>query len=259
MPTLMQYAWVSIRSPGIYIFVKDAIDRIDPGPLAALRRKAYGICIDYIDRPYQYVRSDSSDVHIAASYAGLLSLQKRVGAGSRARLLLHNVDLRANEIRCEPQGELKLIYFGAPRNVMLSSRAKKQVDVINSECSEQIAESFRKLAGYNGHYCVRMRNQVEESLAVHKPFTKGFIAATLGCPVLVNQQVEDALHFLGADYPFLVPDTTDDAIDAGLDRMASAFDGATWKRALDVMRSIRARVEPASIARDLKAILDEIG
>lgn len=256
---LAQRLWVAVRRPGIYVFVKDAIDRLDPEALAALRRKADGIVVDYVDRPLSRVRLDSVDTHIACSYGAQEALQAAVGGAGRVRLLVHNVDLRLEGLRPEPADRLRLVYFGGPRNTRLSPRAADAVDVVSAELSKDMAENFRRLTAYNAHYCIRPADEAAAAEGVHKPFTKGFLAATLGCPVLVNRQVEDAVRFLGEDYPFLAADASDAAIDAGLARMAEAFGGPDWRAALDIMERVRYRVTPSVIARDLKSILDELG
>jgi len=261
-----QSLWVKLREEAIYIFVKDAIDRLDREHLAALRKKAVAICVDYIDRSLEFMRPDSVDLHISASIAGQAALKVLIGEskdadkpdGAAAALLLHNTDERLESLRFAPLDRARVVYFGGPGNTVLTSYARAVVDVVSAELSKDMNANFRRLQDYNAHYCVRPDRGGARLGRSYTPFTKGFTAAVCGANVIVNRGVDDAAAFLGDDYPFLIDAAKDSDLDDGLRRALDAFGGAAWKRGLGVMEAMRSRIAPALLARDLATMVDEV-
>ena len=259
--------WARRQEKAVFIFVKDAIDRLDRESLAALRKRSLGICLDYVDRDLFQLRPDSVDVHISCSIAGLEALDHLVAAstdadkpsGARARLLLHNTDERLLTLRFAPPDHARLVYFGGPSNTILTERARGMVDVISAELSEDMERNYRRIVDYNAHYCIRPVESALPIERVYKPFTKGFTAAVCGANVLVNEGVDDAVALLGKDYPFLVKAVDEGSIDAGLDAITNAYGTAEWRYGLEVMNGLKQRVAPATLAGDLKCILEELG
>ena len=261
-----QSLWVKLRHEAIYIFVKDAIDRLDREHLAALRRKAVAICVDYVDRSLEFLRPDSVDLHISASIAGEAALRTLVAAstdsdkpaGAATALLLHNTDERLETLRLRPLDTARVVYFGGPGNTRLTNYARSVVDVVSAELSKDMNANFRKLEAYNAHYCVRPDEEGPTLRRPFNPFTKGFTAAVCGANVIVNRSVDDAVAFLGADYPFLIKSATDGEIDAGLRRLVDAYGGDDWVRAQKAIAALRQRVSPVAIAADLDDLLTEL-
>src|ERR1043166_3945322 len=100
----------------------------------------------------------------------------------------------------------------------MTDYARSHVDFISAEKSRDMNVHFRKLEDYNAHFAVRPDVVGNPSLRSFAPFTKGFTAAVCGANIIVNRGVDDAVAFLGADYPFLIDCATQSAIDEGLRR-----------------------------------------
>jgi len=113
------------------------------------------------------------------------------------------------------------------------------------------------LATANMHYGVREMPPPDQR-RTFKPFTKGFTAAACGAHILVNRQADDAEAFLGADYPFLIDDCSEDAIAGGMDLARSMVGTPQWNDALAVMEDIRAIIEPRNIMSQLEAVLTAV-
>jgi hypothetical protein len=258
-----QSLWVKMREEAIYIFVKDAVDRLDREHLAELKRKSIAIGVDYVDRSLAALRPDSVDLHISASVAGRAALKSLVAAsddsdkpaGAATALLLHNTDERLESLRFRQMDQARVVYFGGPGNTVLTDYARSVVDVVSAELSNDMTANFRRLEGYNAHYCVRPDEDETNLRRRFKPFTKGFTAAACGANVIVNCSVDDAVAFLGVDYPFLIRRATKNDIDEGLQRLVDAFGSADWARAQSTMAAIRERVKPPAIAGDFDQLL----
>ncbi len=258
--------WVMRRPEAVYIFVKDAIDRMDPAALAALHRKAIAIGVDYIDRDLQNFRADSIDLHLSSSFAGEAALRSLLEAsdrsdkpaGARTAVLLHNTDTRLDSLHFASLRRARVVYFGGAVNAAMTEYARSVVDVVAGGLAAEMAANFRRLEEYNAHYGVRPQPIPEDKRQVFTPFTKGFTAAVCGSPILTNRGVVDAVRFLGGDYPFLIDSADPMQIDQGLKRMIEAYGTKEWEHGLAVMADLRERVSPARLARDLGAILDGI-
>ena len=88
-----------------------------------------------------------------------------------------------------------------------------------------------------------------------KPFLKGFLAARCGAVVICGRDDEDALQYLGDDYPFFVPSLDAAALEAAMLGVASAFGGREWRLAQAIMAQVAARSSDAVVAADFRAMV----
>jgi hypothetical protein len=251
--------WVERQPPGTtYIFVKHAIDALSRDALLRLRAKANAICLDYVDRSRGEWIASGVDVHLACSVTGLERLRESVRAGclsGAACLLLHHADPRLDALprRRPPLPGMRAVYFGRLDNAFLPPNIARRLTVLQATNAAEFKANARRLVDFNLHYCVR-GHQPEAA----KPFTKGFTAAACGANVVVSPTVDDALHFLGADYPYLAPSDDEDDIHEALDHAARTYGTAEWQRGMAAMEAIRSRIAPARLAQDFAEILQTL-
>ena len=115
--------------------------------------------------------------------------------------------------------------------------------------------ALAELPNYNLHYAVRRTTRNRHA---SKPFTKGFTAAALRANILVDAGTDDALHYLGADYPFLIPSNSVDDIAAGVVHVTDAFGTAEWQRGLEVMEYVRHVSSPRHVVGELTQVLRDV-
>ncbi|MFQ5622821.1 MAG: hypothetical protein ACE5FS_05425 [Paracoccaceae bacterium] len=243
---------------GAVVILLKHVERVLVGDaIAELRAGARAICVDYVDSPPTAAFAPLVDVHIAASRAGLEMLRERLSGdgyaprpGAEIRLVTHHADPR---IRPRPQpdcGELRLLYLGNPDNTYIPAAAAADVALAGYGRDDNFASALAAAAGYNMHYCIRRRPH-----SAPKPFTKGFNAAAFDRNLLVNRQVDDAEHYLGADYPFFVDSLKPQAIADGIAKAKSLVGSPEWQRGLGAVREMRKRCAPARVAAELGDIL----
>ena len=253
-------------SGAVVIFLKRAIDVIDLDIQWEWRDAVRAFAIDYVDAETSPWPKIPIDVHIAASGAlgtHLLAQLKAYpelarGAETRVMRLDHHADPSLEGFwPNRPRDELRLFYFGRPKNRTLPRSLANRV-VHPDYGGLGIEDELRGvLATANMHYAVREMPLPEERRAF-KPFTKGFTAAACGSHILVNRQADDAEAFLGADYPFLIDDCSKEAIASGIDLAQSMVGTQNWNDALAVMEDIRASIGPRNIMSQLEAVFTAV-
>ncbi|MBT8389548.1 MAG: hypothetical protein HKP37_11550 [Boseongicola sp.] len=238
----------------VVIFLKRAWKVIDPGHLAAWRGVSRGMAIDYVDARTTPQPSVEIDVHIAASGA----LERHLSAhhpSARIIRLDHHADPLLT--RGAPQDRLRLAYFGRADNRTLPQNLENRVMTPAYDGLSPDSDVREAMRHANLHYAVREMEAETDRLSF-KPFTKGFNAAAVGAHVLVNRQVDDAMDWLGPDYPFLIDDCRPDTIAAAIDKAETSYGSAEWTDALAAIETVRKAVRPKAITAQLEKILDQI-
>jgi hypothetical protein len=82
----------------------------------------------------------------------------------------------------------------------------------------------------------------------YKFFTKGFLAAQCGVPIITAAWEPDVLHFLTPDYPFLILEDSESAALDALEAARSAFRTQDWKRARALMDRMYRMSSHAAVA-----------
>ena len=130
-------------------------------------------------------------------------------------------------------------YFGFLRNTHCPASLGGMIDLVGIDTARVEMSWLDALPDYNAHWIVRRRGKAHDGW---KPFLKGFVAARCNAVVITGRDDDDALQYLGDDYPFYVRGTDaatlemrHDAHRRGLRRPglgAGAGDhGARWARA----------------------------
>lgn len=239
----------------VVIALQGALVPLGRSRLDRLRKTAAGLCLDHVD----FVPADEDlpvyHVHILASHAGrqrVTARLKRLGHGGPSVMTVtHHADPRLPTPAPERRA-LRLCYLGNPAK-MAPPAEPGAVDVLTYEDQTGFEAAIAALAGYPMHYAVRRRSLHPE---VSKPFTKGFTAAKMGANLLVDAGTDDALHYLGPDYPYLIASRAARHIAEGLARARDDFGGPDWARGLEIMAYVREVSSPRHIVAELEAAMD---
>jgi hypothetical protein len=113
---------------------------------------------------------------------------------------------------------------------------------------------MRRLCEFNAHCALR----ASQEPGAFKPFTKGFVAAHCGVPVIVGAGDEEARHYLGPHYPFVIGEDSVESVRAHLVRFAGAFGTSVWTLAAETMRQVAARSEQQHVKAELRVFLDAV-
>ncbi len=238
----------------VVIFLKRAWKVLDKDHLANWRDAARALAIDYVDARTTPQPGVEIDVHIAAS-AALERHLKAAHPGARVMRLDHHAD---PGLAPSPSGDrLRLCYFGRETNRTLPDSLKHRVETPDYDGLRIGADIQHAMMQANMHYALRDMAG-EATRTSFKPFTKGFNAAACGSLVLVNADVDDAVDWLGSEYPFLIPDCKTDTIAAAIDSAETMFGTPQWDDSLQVMERLRARISPKQITSQLENILKTI-
>ncbi|MFA3920272.1 hypothetical protein [Ruegeria hyattellae] len=253
-----QDAW-AIRQPAgaIMVFSKWSLLRLQQRTLDILRWKGAFTCIDYVDIDLRIAADLNPDVHVAASLTAARSLERltsgRIETGGKVMLLHHNLDERMSAPASCPTDRLRPVYFGALENTVQTERIAETVTFLRADRADEVSQLFHQLEQFNLHYCVRTPNLTTEVIA--KPFTKGFVASQFGVPVLIDRSVDDAQLLLGEDYPYLIPDTSEESILTGLRNIDLTFGGPAWLDAKERVLSLQNYCSRRAISRQFMDIV----
>ncbi|MBY6084584.1 hypothetical protein [Ruegeria arenilitoris] len=245
----------------IVILLKGTASMFGEEGMYKLSRNARAVCIDYVDADISGSFSKFADVHIGASRVGCQMLQRMLdncggeASGGQVMHLTHHTDPRLLGRRCRRLDKVRAGYLGHSANVYLPGEVKKRVRVLDYARDSKIGDTFDALCDFNMHYCVRPPARRRRTWQIAKPFTKGFTAAALGAVVITSRDTDDAVHYLGEDYPFLLESLDEAEIIEAFDKADSLLGTLTWKEALDRMELVRSRSSPEWIMQEMRRIL----
>ena len=254
--------WVDLQpKDAIFIFVKNAITRLDSAALQRLQRKSKLVVLDYIDRSMEQIPTDGIDVHLCSSMEQMTYLRDRVSDSENAingtvDLLFHHADLRLHTMTFPQQHVARVAYFGGTINAFIPPSIADIVPVFDVGLSAGMVQFLQNYKDFNLHYAIRPAEQTDTIAHVFKPFTKGATAAACQSPIIVNRAAHDAEYFLGDDYPFFVDTLTETTVVETVDKAITSFGGPVWVDALERMEELNNRLHPTRIGRDLETLLE---
>ncbi len=251
---------LAVRNPNaVYVFSKNAAWGWSGADMRRLRRSARAILVDYVDMPITEMIPHGVDCHLSTTYAGL-SKQKEWVEQSAAQGIqidgqhapvLHNYDTALDQLPPPlPMDEFRMAFFGTPALFPHSPLADRHATLLDGSSPQTFQASLAQIMQFNAHLCVRVGERIDGKWVV-KPATKLATAAACGAVVLADRKTPDAVHHLGADYPFLIDDSQPATIDAGLTAMMAAFGTETWALARHRVDAMRANFSHATIAAQL--------
>lgn len=245
----------------IVILLKSTAAMFGDEGMEQIRKAARAVLIDYVDGDVHKSYSTFADIHIGASHAGCRLLEGMLmengerDVGSKVMYLTHHADPRLAGLKSKPANRPLAVYMGHPKNVFVPDAIREKVNVLRYETDGNIHQVFDDLQNFNLHYCVRPPRRDVGQPRSAKPFTKGFTAAMMGANVITARDTDDAEYYLGADYPFLVDDLSNEGLAAMFEKVDDVFGTPLWHEAEERMDDVRHRSSAAAVAEDLKAIL----
>lgn len=257
---IRQLIWATTRPKcSVLLFSKSCLKILKPSILALCKRRGCRTIMDYVDGDLDNARDLALDIHLACSFEAKEELEriiseKNVGVGENVGLLHHNTDTRLEHAQVKPAERLLPVYIGDLANTVYGSELDGLVRYVPFERATEISDVEKVIEETNFHICVRNPNAKYKG-NVRKPFTKGFLAAHVGAPVLAWRGDVEAHRFLGEDYPYYVDEPTPEAIVKAIDFAKQSFGGPVWARALNRMEVIRQQVSNQQIAMSLLALL----
>jgi hypothetical protein len=153
-----------------------------------------------------------------------------------------------------PQDRLRAGYFGTLANTHRPASLARLVDLIGIDTSSVEMSWLEALPRYNCHWIVR-RNKAHDGW---KPFLKGFVAARCGAVVAVGRGDEDAVQYLGDDYPFYVRSPDPALLEYDMTAIAAAFGGPDWRFAQAIMTQVAARSTDAVVCAEFRAMIEAV-
>ena len=237
----------------LVVLSKGMVTKLSDGSLAMLAAQGNRVAVDYVDNTRPPRDHPAIAIHITASHRAVAAARAAL-PGGRVRYLRHHFDPRLSDMPPAPQDAFRPLYVGHPMNRLRIAPIEAALVCHEMDDDGGFEAALADLGRCNFHYNVRPADDVQRA----KPFTKGFTAAACGANLIVQHQVDGALEYLGADYPYLVPSDEEADIWATWQRAADGVGSAEWARGLEIMRGVRDLASPARIARDFVAILDEL-
>ncbi|MGE0734199.1 MAG: hypothetical protein AB7P50_05535 [Alphaproteobacteria bacterium] len=211
-----------------------------------LRRRGNIVCADPLDGTVPDEVLARADILLAASKMQMRAFAP-YAARQRVAYVGHHVDLRIGAVRV-PDDRFRMAYFGEIFNARHFEALSDTVTFVRTDTARADNVAWMaQLTNFNAHYAVRARQAYDG----FKPFTKGFVAAHCGCPILVDADDAEARLFLPNDYPYFADGGSVDSVRDVIRRMAAEFRGPLWRQAEAAMHALRATGAPEIIGRQL--------
>jgi hypothetical protein len=192
------------------------------------------------------------DASLAVSCRQTLDLARRF-PGTPAFYVSHHVNRLIGPVT-PPADRLRTGYFGELANTVRPDALAGMVELVGINTSRVESDWIGRLPEFNAHWTVRRRQPFDGA----KPFLKGFLAARCGAVVIAARDDEDALAYLGDDYPYFVRSLDPADLEADMVRIAAGFGGPDWRLARAIMGQVAARSSDAVVAAEFRAMIEAL-
>lgn len=253
-------AGIRALTGAVVIGLKGVFQNLSAAEMKQIKSTSLAVGMDYLDMTARRLFApDFVDFHISASVSGqrhLVACAKRDRqATGRVFYLPHHWDPRLTRQKPQ-QDQWAVAYFGRVENAHIPETARSLLTQPDYGKDSDFGQVLAQMCRTPLHYAVRP--ELGAATAPLKPFTKGFNAAACGANIICTADTTDAIHYLGKDYPYLLPDSSDATILDCLARAKDDFGGPVWNDALDRMQMLRKRTAPRMVARHMGKILDQV-
>ena len=236
-------------------FTKMAMQESTEGQLIQFKKDNNKIFFDVNDGKIDENKIKYADSIVVSSSVGSREYKKRY-PNKRIILVDHHVDPRIKPLRekGEKRKEAKIGYFGELTNTIVSERIAEIVDVIPVNTASQNDLSWiKQIRKYNVHYAVRKKQVFDD----FKPATKVFTAAYMGANVIIQDTEEEAVSWLGQDYPYIIKGgISEDNIIKTIQDVRSDYGNEQWSYGLEVMAEIKNKLTEDGIMSQLRELLE---
>ncbi len=241
----------------VVIVTKEALWLSKPSRLRKLKARNVAMIGSWEDGRPEPEKMALLDAVMTLSMRSMLDLN-RLWPKVPAFHVTHNVNTAVPSLT-PPTDRLRTGYFGDLGNTVRPDSLAEVVELVNADPIGLKAKGISNdwidaLPQYNCHWIVRNPRPFDG----WKPFLKGFVAARCGATVIVTRDDENALHYLGDDYPFYAESLSAADLETAWTTAAAAFGGPDWRFAQDIMRQVAARSSDAQVAAEFKAMIDAV-
>jgi hypothetical protein len=236
----------------VVILTKWALQSRSAEEIAALRARNIAVIGVWDDLPAEAAKMAALDAAMTLSHSQTLDLARRFPE-TPAFHVTHHVNRRIPP-STPPADRMRAGYFGELANTALPGSLAGLVELVGIDTSKVETSWIDRLPEFNAHWIIRRRRPIDGA----KPFLKGFLAARCGAVVVAARCDEDALYYLGEDYPFFVPGLDPGDLEAHMVAMAAGFGGPDWGRARAIMDQVAARSTDAVVAAEFAAMIDTV-
>jgi hypothetical protein len=236
----------------VVILTKWALQSRSAEEIAALRARNIAVIGVWDDLPAEPAKMAALDAAMTLSHSQTLDLARRFPE-TPAFHVTHHVNRRIRP-STPPADRMRAGYFGELANTALPGALAGLVELVGIDTSKVQTSWIDRLPEFNAHWIIRRRRPIDGA----KPFLKGFLAARCGAVVVAARGDEDALYYLGDDYPFFVPGLDPGDLEAHMVAMAAGFGGPDWRRARAIMDQVAARSTDAVVAAEFAAMIDAV-
>lgn len=141
---------------------------------------------------------------------------------------------------------------------MMKRQGGKWVEIVSKYLQPQTNTWKDQLKYYNCHIGLRKYDQY----APYKPFTKGFTAAALRSPIVVDSFNVDAKYYLPSDYPLFSPIdgpvNTISKVNDVLNYVKGVYGTPKWDYAVQCMDNLYEKCNPQKIAKRWKTVFQKV-
>jgi len=229
----------------ILVFNKYAVEELTEEEFENLKREGNIMIADPLDGVIKDHILSKFDVIFASSI-----LQKEdyeIRFDNKISYVGHHVDLRIEAIKPEIN-HFNIGYFGELTNARYKDELSDAINFVNVDTSNgQNIEWMSFLRIHTAHYAIRSEKLPNQ----FKPFTKGFIAAYLDCPVLLAADDLEARYFLDENYPYFVNSNSVTTVHDAIHSMRDDFGGIKWKKAIKAMQMVKELCSINAVASQL--------
>ena len=255
LPGAYDIAWttdVAGTRDSLVILTKWALQTRSPEEIAAIRARNLAVVGVWDDLIPDAGRMAALDASMSLSHAQTLELA-RTHPGTPAFYVPHHVN-RLIRPSVPPADRLRTGYFGELANTVRPPALGGLVELVGINTSRRDEGWISRLPEFNAHWIIRQRRDIDGA----KPFLKGFLAARCGAVVVTAREDDDALLYLGDDYPFFVRSLEAADLEAMILAMVEGFGGPDWRLAQAIMAEVGARSSDRVVAAEFRAMVETI-
>jgi hypothetical protein len=235
---------------GVVVFLKFAT------PQAITTAKANGnrVFIDVVDRlaykiPIEeFLSLSMADGVICASSAAAGAL---LATNKNTHVVLHHWDPALEEAQQRYQAypyELRFGYIGMSFNHKDWEHLAPIMPVYHPAAWVEMAPLF------NCHFSVR---DPRDALSRFKPATKLVTASALANTCIVMAREAANLELMPSEYPYYVPEYTEEAVLMTLAKVCTTFNTVVWWDAVRMMKEVKGRTDLRAVCKDYAKIVGE--
>ncbi len=236
----------------VVILTKGAIETHSATEIADLARRNLAVIGSWDDMLPEPDKMAAMDATMAVSNRQAHDFG-RLFPGTPSYHVTHHVNSQVRPMT-PPTDRLRAAYFGYPANTYRPDSLGHLVDFVGLDTSKVEMNWLDLLPNYNCHWIVR-RSKPHDGW---KPFLKGFVAARCQAVLAVGRKDEDAVQYLGDDYPFYVRGPDPKLLEYDMMAIAAAFGGPDWRRAKEIMAQVAARSTDAQVCAEFRAMIEDV-